>query len=246
MKKKTKRKIIELTIKTGFIISFLLLILGGVISFKYGETSTYSAICASIWFFMTILSLFLLFRFPSALKMPKVKAHKFPLYINNFNEFIKHLDDNVKKIGYEKFQYLNNYNELTCVYYKKTRNTLEYYTVFNFDEIKATKAETFDYISDIKEEFYKSYYQGQSDLRKKDLLIETMIMWVDKENENFKEIVNSNLGNYGGLLIVGVSPSKKTIYIADEKEGGNKLLYWELRKKFLKVMHLKMKDKIKK
>ena len=31
-----------------------------------------------------------------------------------------------------------------------------------------------------------------------------------------------------------------------EKEGGNKLLYWELRKKFLKVMHLKINDKIKK
>lgn len=67
----------------------------------------------------------------------------------------------------------------------------------------------------------------------------------DKENENFKNIVNKNVGNYDCLLIVGVSPSKNMIYVADEKEGRDKLLYWNLRKNFLKVMHLKMKDRIK-
>ena len=136
MKKKTKKKIIELIIKTCFIIAIFLLILWVVVCFKYGETSTYSAICASLWLFMAILSLFLLVRFPYALKMPKVKAHKFPLKIDNYNEFMKHLNDNVGRIGYKKFQYFDGNKELSCVYYTKYRDNLEYYTVFHFDEIK--------------------------------------------------------------------------------------------------------------
>ena len=245
MKKKTKKKIISLIVKTLLILGCVLMILAFVIHYKNGE-KLYDEITIFLGIGIGIFSLFLAYKFPYALEMPKVKAHKFPLNILNFNEFMKHLDDNVGRIGYKKFQYFDGNKELSCVYYTKYRDNLEYYTVFHFDEIKDNKTKTFDYLSTVTEEFYKSYYQGQNDLKKRDFFIETMIIWVDKENENFKEIVNSNLGNYDGLLIVGVSPSKKIIYIADEKEGGNKLLYWELRKKFLKVMHLKIKDKIKK
>ena len=94
------------------------------------------------------------------------------------------------------------------------------------------------------EEFFNSYYQGQ---KIKDFFKYTIIIWVDKENKTFKEIVNTNLdqGNYDGFLIVGVSPSNKTIYVADQKSGNNKYMYCELRNNFLKVMNLSMKDRIK-
>ena len=245
MKKKTKRKIIELIVKFCLIVTLIALSFWIVICFKYGETSDYSAILACIWVPMTFLSLFLACKFPYAIERPKTKAHEFPLNISNFNDFIKYLDNNMSKIGYEKFPYLNNYKELACVYYKKTGNTLEYYNVYHFDEIKETKTKTFEYADRLMEEFFRIYYEGED---VKDFLKDTFIIWVDKENKNFREIVNTNLdqGNYDGFLIVGMSPSNSTIYVADQKEGNNKFMYWELRKKFLKVMHLKMKDKIKK
>ena len=61
-------------------------------------------------------------------------------------------------------------------------------------------------------------------------------------------MINTNLTqeDYDGFLLVGVSPSKQLIYVANQKDGNNKFLYWKLRKKFLKVMNLKMKDRIRK
>ena len=245
MKNKTKRKIIELIVKFCLIVTLIALSFWIVICFKYGETSDYSAILACIWVSMAFLSLFLACKFPYAIQRPKTKAHEFPLSISNFNDFIKYLDNNMSEIGYEKFSYLNNYKELVCVYYKKTRDILEYYGVYHFDEIKDTKIKTFEYAEKLMEEFFRIYYQGQ-DIR--EFWQETCIIWVDKENKNFKDIININLtqGKYDGLLIVGVSPSNRTIYVADQKEGNFKFMYRKLLKNFLKVMHLKMKDKIKK
>ena len=244
MKKKTKKKIISLIVKTLLILGCVLMILAFVIHYKNGE-KYYDEITIFLGIGIGIFSLFLAYKFPYAIERVKVKAHEFPLSISNFDDFIKYLDNNMSKIGYEKFPYLNNYKELACVYYKKNRDTLEYYSVYHFDEIKETKAKTFEYADKLMEEFFRIYYEGQ-DI--KDFLKDTCIIWVDKENKIFKEIVNINLdqGNYDGLLIVGISPSNRTIYVADQKEGNNKFMYWELRKKFFKVMQLKMKDKIKK
>ena len=244
MKNKTKKKIISLIVKTLLTLGWVLIILAFVIHYKNGE-KFYDEFTIFLGIGIGIFSLFLAYKFPYALERPKVKAHEFPLNISNFDEFIKYLDNNMSKIGYEKFPYLNNYNELACVYYKKTRNTLEYYGVYHFEEIKETKTKTFEYADRLMEEFFRIYYEGKD---VKDFLKDTFIIWVDKENKPFKEIVNTNLdqGKYDGLIIVGMSPSNKTIYVADQKEGDNKFMYWELRKKFLKVMHLKMKDKIKK
>ena len=244
MNKKTKNKIMGIIIKSCLSFSMLWSIVWLIVAFKYGETSTYSAICVSILMFFIFLSLFLLYKFPEAMERPKVKAHEFPLNISNFNDFIKYLNENIKLLGYEKFPYLNNYNELACVYYKKNRDTLEFYSVYHFDEIKESKTKTFEYADKLMEEFFNSYYQGQ---KIKDFFKYTIIIWVDKENKTFKEIVNTNLdqGNYDGFLIVGVSPSNKTIYVADQKSGNNKYMYCELRNNFLKVMNLSMKDRIK-
>ena len=245
MSKNTKKKLMEVIVKTGLIISLILAISYIVIGIVYGEQYIYAKILVIACLFSTFLSLFLAYKFPDALERPKTKAHEFPLNISNFDDFIKYLDNNMSEIGYEKFPYLNNYNELACVYYKKTRSTLEYYSVYRFDEIKDTKTKTFEYADKLMEEFFRIYYEGE-DI--KDFLKDTFIIWVDKENKTFKEIVNTNLdqGNYDGLLIVGISPSNGTIYVADQKSGNNKYMYREMRKKFLKVMHLKMKDKIKK
>ena len=243
MNKKTKNKIMGIVIKSCFVFDMLWLIVWIVVAFKYGgSTSNYYKICGTIEIFMSVLPLFLLYKFPNAIEMPKVKAHKFPLNVSNFDEFIKHLDNNVEKIGYKKYEYFNNNKELSRIYYRNKNDVLEYYAIYHFDEIKENKTKTFNYTSTLEEEFFNSYYQGQE---VKDIWVETIIIWVDKENENFKNIVNTNVGNYDCLLIVSVSPSKNMIYVADEKEGGDKLLYWNLRKNFLKVMHLKMKDKIK-
>ena len=244
MKKKTKKKIIEIIVKTGLIVSLIMPLIAFAFQCVYGEENIYTKVFLILFLLIGILSLYLAYKFPEVLERPKTIAHEFPLNISNFNDFIKYLDNNMSKIGYEKFPYLNNYNELACVYYKKTRDNLEYYTVYHFDEIKETKAKTFDLIENLSEKFLDRYYQTQDSLRENDLLSDTCIIWVDKENKNFKDIVNINLANYYGLLMIGMSPSKRIIYVSDYKEGANKFVYWNFRKKFFKVMKLKMKDKI--
>ena len=245
MKKKTKKKIVEIIIKSGLVITLALGVIGSICSFIYGDDYLYTKMFFSVFLVVGITTMILIYKFPYTIERVKVKAHEFPLNISNFDDFIKYLDNNMSEIGYEKFPYLKNYNELACVYYKKTRNTLEYYSVYHFDEIKETKAKTCEYVDELMEEFFRIYYEGQD---VKDFFKNTLIIWVDKENKTFKEIVNTNLdqGNYDGFLIIGISPSNRKIYVADQKEGNNKFMYWELRKKFFKVMQLKMKDKIKK
>ena len=246
MKKKTKKRIIEIIVKTSLLVPFSFLILAFIILI-FGDEShkIYFDLCPLMFAITAVPGLILLFKFPDAIQRPKTKAHEFPLSISNFNDFIKYLDNNMSEIGYEKFPYLNNYKELACVYYKKTRDILEYYSVYHFDEIKETKYKTLEYADELTNEFFKIYYEGQ-DIR--EFWQETCIIWIDKENKNFKDIVNINLtqGKYDGLLIVGVSPSNRTIYVADQKEGNFEFMYRKLLKNFLKVMHLKMKDKIKK
>ena len=244
MKKKTKKKIIEIIVKTGLIVSLIMPLIAFAFQCVYGEENIYTKVFLILFLLIDILSLYLAYKFPEVLERPKAIAHEFPLNISNFDDFIKYLDNNMSKIGYEKFPYLNNYNELACVYYKKTRDNLEYYTVYHFDEIKETKAKTFDLIENLSEKFLDRYYQTQDSLRENDILRDTCIIWVDKENKNFKDIVNINLANYYGLLMIGMSPSKRIIYVSDYKEGANKFVYWNFRKKFFKVMKLKMKDKI--
>lgn len=224
MKKKTKKKILEIIIKSGLVIALALGVIGSVCSFLYGDDYLYTKMFFSVFLVVGITTMILIYKFPNVIQRVKVKAHEFPLNISNFDEFIKYLDNNMSKIGYEKFPYLNNYKELACVYFKKTRDTLEYYSVYHFDEIKETRAKTIAYADELMEEFFRIYYEGQD---VKDFLKDTFIIWVNKENKTFKEIVNINLdqGNYDGLLIVGISPSNRTIYVADQKEGNNKFMY---------------------
>ena len=125
MNKKTKNKIMGIVIKSCFIFDMLWLIVWIVVAFKYGgSSSNYYKICAIIEIFMSVLPLFLLYKFPDAIEVPKVKAHKFPLNISNFDEFIKHLDNNVEKIGYKKYEYFNNNKELSRIYYRNKNDVL--------------------------------------------------------------------------------------------------------------------------
>ena len=124
MKNKTKKKIISLIVKTLLILGGLLMILAFVIHYKNGE-KLYDEITIFLGIGIVFLSIFLACKFPYAIQRPKTKAHEFPLNISNFDDFIKYLDNNMSEIGYEKFPYLNNYKELACVYYKKTRDILE-------------------------------------------------------------------------------------------------------------------------
>ena len=149
MKKKTKKKIVEIIIKSGLVITLALGVIGSICSFIYGDDYLYTKMFFSVFLVVGITTMTLIYKFPYTIERVKVKAHEFPLNISNFDDFIKYLDNNMSEIGYEKFPYLKNYNELACVYYKKTRNTLEYYSVYHFDEIKETKAKTCEYVDEL-------------------------------------------------------------------------------------------------
>ena len=243
MNKKTKNKIIQVIVKSGLVFSVITLMISIMLALIYGEQFYLVKIWVVIWLIISCISLCLIGVFPYAIETPKVKAFRFPLKICNYNDFIKYLDENVSLIGYDKFQYFNNNKELSYVYWKKAFDILEYYTIYHFDEIKESKAKTLNYCDNLLEGFFEMYYH---DKKRNDFFRETCILWVDKETKYFEDIINTNLsqGKYDGLLIIGISPSKQLIYVANQKDGNNKFLYWKLRKKFLKVMNLKMKDRI--
>ena len=244
MKNSLKKKIIEIIVKSGMILSLLLMIfIGSFIAIKYGEDSTYFAICMGLGFGIGVISIVLLYIYPESLERPKVKADKFPLTIISFEDFLKYLDNNIEKIDYKKYEYFGGNKELKCIYYRQKSDILEYYIVYHFEELTMSKSETLEYCDELLESFLQMYYSNRD---RNDYLRETFILFVDKESEVFKKIVNTNLNQYGknGLMIIGVSPSKGIIYVAKQKDGFGKFIYLKLRNNFLKVMNLTKKDRI--
>ena len=193
--------------------------------------------------FIVILSII----FPNAITIPqKVKPYKFNIIFENYNDIVDYIDKNIYKIKYKKYEYNKNNNSV--IYYKARPGTLEVFMILDFDKFSSNDGKILDYIDEhIRADFIndiKRYYNY--DVKDKTYLIENYLFVTDKENEKFVSIVSTNTtGGYRqSISFSGYSLDSKLLYISRQKDG-QLTNYLYARRKFLKVMNLKIKNRIK-
>ena len=176
---------------------------------------------------------------------PYTKAYKFEMSFNSFDSIIEYLEKNVSKIGFKR--YYNFDSKKAIVYYRLKGTSLSYFFILKQDKILDNKRNTLSGLDDIRDEFIDIIYR---ELYNRTKLIsffeENFFFIVDEENDVFKKIMDTNV--FGEpkqpYIFTGYSFKTNLFYVAQQKEG-NYLNYRLLRNKVLKVMNLKMKDRIK-
>lgn len=250
-KKKIKNKIFLKIM--GFTIKFLMIMvivltLAGIFIDRGTDNLLYDVVGGTAGV-AAVISVILLFTFPESLDEPRVKAYKFKKEFFNHNDFINYLDKNIDKIKFKKYD-LNSYKDFIAYYYVRkgiTRNKVEYIIVLENDKIYMSKDEFLDKIDVIRnkifediEQNYKIIVTSATDVS------ESFVLLVNEETEDFKKIVNINtVGGFRyGVVICGYSLKTKKLYVSNQKDG-QYFNYKYIRRKLLKVMNLKMKDRIK-
>ena len=200
---------------------------------------------AWIWFGCDILFILWLTYFAKYFFEPPTKAYKFEVNFNNFDSIIEYLDQNVSKIGFKR--YYNFDLKKAVIYYRLKQKQLSYFIIVNRDKILDNKVNTLSAIDDIKKEFVDFIYNELNENKKCVKYFEENILFiVDEENDVFMKIMNTNVFGYydQAYIFTGYSFKTHLFYVAQQKEGYY-LPYRILRNKVLKVMNLKMKDRIK-
>ena len=233
-----KKKIKRIAVKT---VAWFILI--ATITFFLIAVISKKDLFIWIWFGCDILFL-VWFAFFAQYFEPNTKAYKFALDFKNFDSVIEYLDNNIYKIGFKR--YYNFDVKKAIVYYKLNSSTLSYFFIIKQDKILSNKRDTFHLLDDIKEEFIEIFYQELFDKEKKfNYFEENYFFIVDEENDVFKKIMDTNVfGEYKQpYIFTGYSFKTNCFYVAQQKEGYYLNYRW-LRNKVLKVMNLKMKDRI--
>lgn len=237
-------KRISFIIKTLFIIDMLIFACSFIVTSKY----LYDLLGFS-FLIVTIIALSLLFKYPSALEVPKVKANIFNLDFKNYNDFISYLDNNVSTIKYKKYD-LNDYNNFVIYYLVRkgiVYDRVEYFVVFKTEKKEYSKKDFNNKVKDIRR-LIKNDIKNCLGIKiiETTFLSECFILLVDKENDDFIKLMNTNV--WGGyrhcFLISGYSFNSKLLYMTTQKDG-QYINYLHVRNRFLKVMNLKSKDRIK-
>lgn len=251
-KKKKKKNKIFLKIM-GFIIKFLMimtivLIIVGIFIDRATDKLLYDVVAGTAGG-AAIISVILLFTFPESLDEPRVKAYKFKKEFFNHNDFINYLDKNIDKIKFKKYD-LNSYKDFIAYYYVRKgiiRNKVEYFIILQDDKVNMQKDEFLNRIDKIRNKIIDDI-EREYRIRVKNAthVAENFILLVNEESDELKKIVNIN--TVGGfrycVIICGYVFNSKTLYVSNQKDG-QYFNYKYIRRKFLKVMNLKMKDRIK-
>lgn len=232
-KKKIKRFFVK-TVAWIFLIGAFGGIIAGLFNDNYALIFLIFAICFLAW----------LTHFAEYFE-PYTKAYKFEMNFNSFDSIIEYLEKNVSKIGFKR--YYNFDPKKAIVYYRLKGTSLSYFFILKQDKILDNKRNTLSGVDDIRDEFIDIIYR---ELYNRTKLIsffeENFFFIVDEESDVFKKIMDTNVfGEYKQPYIyTGYSLKTHLFYIAQQKEG-DYLNYRLLRNKVLKVMNLKMKDRIK-
>lgn len=245
-KKKLFLKIMGFIIKFLMIMTIVLIIVG--IFIDRGTDKLLYDVVAGTAGGAAIISVILVFTFPESIDESRVKAYKFKKDFSSYKDFINYLDRNINKIKYKKYD-LNNYENFDVYYYTRKgiiRNKVEYFVVLKKDIISSSKEEFLSEIEIIRnkiindiQQYFKIKVKTATDFA------ENYIVLVNEETNDFKKIVNINaVGGYRySFLVCGYSFNSKTLYVANQR-AGQFFNYIYIRNKFLKVMNLKLKEKI--
>ena len=249
MHKKNKKnvrflKIIGTIIKFLYILSLIFVICG---LFVDKEKVIYSVIGYS-FIIAALISIILTCKYPESIELPNVKAYKFKMNFDNCKSLISYIDNNVNKIKFKKFD-LNSYRNFVAYYYVKKgiiRNKVEYFIVLKKGELVITKEEFLEEIDKIRNEIIEDIeFQFKIKVKNSTYISENYILLVDKETEEFKKILNTNVvgGFRYAFLICGYSFDSKILYVSNQKDG-QFFNYIYIRNKFLKVMNIKMNESL--
>ena len=159
------------------------------------------------------------------------------------------MDSNVNRIKYKKYD-LNNYSNFSAYYYIRKgilQNKVEYFVILQDDKVNMQKDEFLNRIDKIRNKIIddiKREYRIK--VKNATLVAENFILLVNNETDDLKKIFNIN--TVGGfrycVIICGYVFNSKTLYVSNQKDG-QYFNYKYIRRKFLKVMNLKMKNRIK-
>lgn len=240
---KKKRKLIII----GYIIKFFLLTSLFIILLWIFRVPPFdSDKCGGLAFlFSALVAIVLIISYPNALDVPKVKPHCFYVNFNNFDDFIGYFEKNIYRIKYQMYNF--NHFKNILVYYYMTNTKLEYFIVINLKQECMTKKDFLNYVKQIRHDIIEDVEKNSKmKVTDKIKVLENYILVIDKPNDNFKNIVSMNvLGGYRhAFLVCGYCFDEKILYIANQKDG-QLFNYLYVRNKFLKVMNLKMRDRIK-
>ncbi len=242
---KKNLRVIGTIIKFLFIVSLVIIVFA---LFVDKEKSLYHILGYS-FITVALIAIFLICKYPESIDLPKVKAYKFKLDFKDYKEFNNYFDNNINRIKYKKYD-LNSYNDFSAYYFVRKgiiRNKVEYFIILQDDKVNMQKDEFLNRIDKIRNKIIDDI-EREYRIRVKNAthVAENFILLVNEESDELKKIVNIN--TVGGfrycVIICGYVFNSKTLYVSNQKDG-QYFNYKYIRRKFLKVMNLKMKDRIK-
>ena len=184
-----------------------------------------------------ILFIILLFIF-GGIKPKPVKAEKYPLLFDSYDELSEFLDKRLTDRKYKKQKSVRILSDVEVTLYIKPSWSweLECFTIVRAPELtdKLLEGDANDCVTDILNE----YYGGRVIT---DAVNMISVFCVDRITPSLQELVNSNIeqGFKNGRLPVGISFGGKNVYIARQIDGFAIAKYKRMRKEFIDIMDLK-------
>ena len=172
------------------------------------------------------------------LKKQPIKADRFVLSQNSYEEFISWLSNKVAEHEYEEVEYPEGKHFQSKVFIKFCFSCDIFILTAKVEEFLPT---TIKLVNRQLYKFKKRYFgaDGQSN---KNYFVP--IICVERLTSSFLDCMNKNIeqqphyySDYNAIrLPVGISFPSKTVYIAKQRGGAGIIAYKKLRKEFFKIM----------
>jgi len=168
-----------------------------------------------------------------------VKAEKFKMNINEFDELKAFLEESLIQTEYTKKKEVVKNEQSTVTLYARNNRTgwLECFSLIRVDE---WTNEIEEIIDNELEKLVEQYCNEGKRYRKISMII---VICVNRITPAFQKLVNGNIqqGLNQFRLPVGISFGGKQIYVAKQKDGFAIMQYKRLRKEFLDIMGIEEK-----
>lgn len=171
----------------------------------------------------------------------KVKAERYPLRQKTYEELFNELKDQLVEREYVSHETILLAEEGSInIFTRKTKSYgMSAYTILRVSNLTEKILEE----ADEKIDGFLEQYYGKK--RITDRIEMTLIPCVDRVGSSFYHLVDVNLEQEikKTRLIVGVSFGGKKIYIATQKDGMSLSRYKRMKKEFIELMNIEMKEK---
>lgn len=238
----------EIILKASIILTGVLLLLSMVVigisqsQPKFSENYYKWDLYAMISFGTAILSGLVMFVLMKKIKLTvkSEKAYHFNIMFENFDDLYHHIAEVLMEQNFINHGIIYSREDYTAYLFSKK----SFFSIKNFFILKAVELED-RYVDDIDEMVLRELRNNYGEIKFKDAYLTSCIV-VDRVTKPFDKFINSSiLQRFRRFYLpVGISWGRGTLYIAKQKNEVFISQYLFLRKEFLKLMGLTMKDKI--